>query len=190
MKLMGLGSPPYLPCMAGFMAQLCPLSAYVKPSEPTYRAMCNASRNRVCSAQMLDADAAEFPDWSAGYGDVSFDETSDLLFGTTFACADEPFLLVPQPGPQQASGSSHDQPDSRTAPAAAATSLQSNPTPPRRGADAAGKAAGRLEKKAEQNRRAVFADIWRRGITDPCFFSSSRNWRRLRRASAVMLWHR
>lgn len=107
---------------------------------------------------MLDADVAELPDWSAGYDDVSFDETSDLLFGTTFACADEPFLLAPQPGPQQQAGSaSHDQPDSRSAPAAAATSMQSTPTPPRKGADAAGKAAGRLEKKAEQNRRAVSA---------------------------------
>ncbi len=106
---------------------------------------------------MLDADVAELPDWSAGYGDVSFDETSDvLLFGTTFACADEPILLAPQPGPQQASSPSHKQPDSRSAPAAGTTSVQPTPIPPRKGADPAAKAAGRLEKKAEQNRRAVF----------------------------------
>ena len=98
-------------------------------------------------ALMHDASGTDPQGWSGGFEDVPFDEASDLLFNVPFSFADEPRLLDPLSHQEAVSS---DPCRSQLAPEA--VPLPVAPIPPQTKAETVGKAAARLEKKAEQNR--------------------------------------
>ena len=102
---------------------------------------------------MLDADAADLQ-W---LDDFAFDETSDLLITPSLAFFDESRHVGVSPAPafEVGSGSTRHEVFNRPEAVFSEVSEQVSSNPRQRKADTAGKASARLEKKAEQNRRAV-----------------------------------
>ena len=111
---------------------------------------------------MLDADAVDLPEWSDGFDDIALDDASDLLFRSPLAFADEPSLLDPQPHHQQPASTRHCDLSRWSWPAAEAPSVPVASFG--RKTDVAGKAAARLERKAEQNRRVAICTVRHRSV--------------------------
>ena len=101
---------------------------------------------------MLEPDAGDLQ-W---LDDLTFDETSDLLYTPALAFVDDSDRvgLLPRPASELGTGRTRDDSEYGSHPMSGAASDQISCAPQQERADTAGKAAAKLARKAEQNRRA------------------------------------